>query len=81
MGSGYPLEGVRSRYIGYNEDKYLYIINLRKEPVNCYLTGYSLSGTDLIRGRKVEFPRVLPPLEPMLIRLDNYNMEVTLATN
>lgn len=79
--SGYPLEGVRSRYITYNDDKYLYIINLRKDPVNCYLTGYSFSGIDLIRGKKVDFPRVLPPLEPMLIRLDKHSMEATLAKN
>ncbi|HDP34428.1 MAG TPA: hypothetical protein ENN29_04895 [Candidatus Hydrogenedentes bacterium] len=72
---GYPLEGVRSRYVEYEGEGYLYIINLRKEPVNCYLTGVSDSGRDLILGRDVDFPRVLPPLEPMLVRMERKKIE------
>jgi len=72
--SGYPVEGIRSRYVEYNGDAYLYIINLRKEPVNCYLAGVYQKGYDLIRGRNISFPRELPPLTPMLVRLEKQNM-------
>jgi hypothetical protein len=77
---GYPLEGVRSRSVTYDNEDYLYIINLRKEPVNCYLTGVSRSGYDLIRGREVEFPRELTPLEPMMIRMDRQYLKAASAT-
>lgn len=78
---GYPLEGVRSRYIEHDNEIYLYIINLRKTPVNCYLTGVSDSGMDLIRGRAVDFPRVLFPLEPMMIRMNKRKLETALVHN
>lgn len=76
---GYPLEGVRSRYIELDDEHYLYIINLRQRPVNCYLTGVVNSGRDLIHGRNMAFPRLLPPLEPMLIRMDRREAEITVA--
>ncbi len=76
---GYPLEGVRSRYVAHNNEYYLYIINLRKEPVNCYITGVAHSGFDLIDGREVEFPRVLMPLDPMMIRMDQQYLKAASA--
>ncbi len=76
---GYPLEGVRSRYVEYEGDGYLYIINLRRNPVTCNITGVSNSGRDLIQGRDIVFPRVLPPLEPMLIRMERSGLSATMA--
>ncbi|MCK5861425.1 MAG: beta-galactosidase [Candidatus Hydrogenedentes bacterium] len=73
---GYPIEGVRSSYVSYKDENYLYIINLRKDSVNCYLAGISDSGLDLIQRRNVDFPRLLFPLEPMLIRMDKHNLEI-----
>lgn len=67
---GYPLEGVRSRYVTHENESYLYIINLRHDPAMVHLSGMAGSGRDLIRGRDVQFPRELEPLDPMLIRLD-----------
>ncbi|HOD48633.1 MAG TPA: hypothetical protein PKJ78_01270 [Candidatus Hydrogenedentes bacterium] len=67
---GYPLEGVKSRYTECEGQEYLYVINLRKEPVRTYLFGGSRQGRDVIRGRDVRFPITLEPLDPMLIRLE-----------
>ena len=67
---GYPLEGVKSRYVEVDGQGYLYAVNIRKGPITCFVHGDRQSGRDLIRGRDVEFPRILEPLEPMLIRLD-----------
>ena len=67
---GYPLEGIRSRYVTHENEAYLYIINLRREPVAVYVSGLADSGRDLIRGRDIQFPRELAPLDPMLIRLN-----------
>ncbi len=67
---GYPLEGVHTRYVVVDGTAYLYVVNLRPTAVACQLAGGQHSGRDLIQGRDVAFPRVLPPLEPMLIRLD-----------
>ncbi len=66
---GYPLEGVHTRYIVVDGVSYIYVVNLRPEPVPCQLAGGMNSGRDLIQGRDVVFPRELLPLEPMLIRL------------
>ena len=66
----YPLEGVKSRYLEWDGHAYLYVVNLRKNPLLCYLHGGSRSGHDLIRGRDVSFPAKLNSLEPMLVRLD-----------
>jgi hypothetical protein len=67
---GYPLEGVHTRYAVIDGVSYLYVVNLRPTPVSCQLSGGMSAGRDLIQGREVSFPRVLVPLEPMLIRLD-----------
>lgn len=66
---GYPLEGVQSRYVEVGGQRYLYVVNIRKDPVICHVTGDSKSGRDLIVGRDVSFPMQLEPLDPMLIRL------------
>ncbi len=68
---GYPLEGVRTRYVEHHGNGYLYIVNLRKEPVVSHLYGARQGGRDLIRGRDMRFPALLEPLDPMLIRLDS----------
>ncbi|MFO7975792.1 MAG: hypothetical protein R6V12_14290 [Candidatus Hydrogenedentota bacterium] len=67
---GYPLEGVKSRYIQQDSQEYLYVVNLRKQPVKAHLFGRNRQGRDLIRGRNVQFPMMLDPLDPMLICLD-----------
>lgn len=66
---GYPLEGVKSRYVEIDGQGHLYVINLRKEPVVCHLTGDNQSGRDLIGAQDVSFPTQLKPLEPMLVNL------------
>lgn len=66
---GYPLEGVKSRYVQYDGQEYLYVTNLRPEPVKADLFGGTREGRDLIRGRNVRFPLTLAPLDPMLVRL------------
>ena len=68
--SGYPIEGVKSRYVEIDGQGYLYLVNLRKEPVVCNLYGGDRSGRDMIRGRDVRFPMQVSPLDPMLVRLD-----------
>ncbi|HPX85443.1 MAG TPA: beta-galactosidase [Candidatus Hydrogenedentes bacterium] len=68
---GYPLEGVRSRYVRIQNQEYLYIINLRRAPVGVHITGASEGGRDLILARDVEFPREMEPLEVMLVQLDS----------
>ena len=67
---GYPLEGVKSRYAEVDGEQYLYVVNLRKEPVRAHLHGGPRRGRDLVQGRDVQFPRLLEPLDPMLIRLE-----------
>ena len=67
--SGYPVEGVKTRYTEVDGAGYLYVINLRKDPVTCDLSTDEKAGWDLIHGREVDFPRALEPLRPMLIRL------------
>jgi len=68
--AGYPLEGVKSRYVVHDGKEYLYVVNLRDEPVMAHLTGGSRNGHDLIHGRDVSFPMQMESLVPMLIRLD-----------
>lgn len=78
--SGYPLEGVFTRYLQKDGEHYLYLVNLRKDRVNVHLTGNVASGRDLIAGKDVSFPRLVEPLQPMLIRLDKPNAtSITLA--
>lgn len=67
---GFPLEGVRTRYVDVDDTGYLYLLNLRKEPVRSHLVGQRQSGRDLILGRDVVFPMTVEPLDPMLIRLE-----------
>jgi hypothetical protein len=67
---GYLLEGVKSRFVEVDGQAYLYLVNLRQQPVRCGLSGVYSGGYDLIQGRPVRFPAVLSPLDPMLIRLD-----------
>jgi hypothetical protein len=67
--SQYPLEGVKTRFVEYNNGAYLYAINLRKEPVTVHLTGPYSSGDDLIGGNEVRFPLTMDPSEPLLLRL------------
>lgn len=68
---GYPLEGVRSRYVRLNGVDYLYIINLRHTPATVHITGGADRGRDLILSREVSFPRVMESLETLLIQLDS----------
>jgi transposase len=66
---GYPLEGVKSRYVELDGQEYLYVVNLRKEPARVNLYGGPRKGRDLVRGRSIQFPTVLEPLEPVLVHL------------
>jgi hypothetical protein len=66
---GYPLEGVRTLFVQHQDRPYLFVLNLRKEPVKVYLHGPYSEGRDLIAGRTVEFPGIVEPLEPMLLQL------------
>jgi hypothetical protein len=77
--SGYPLEGVRTRYAETGGSHCVFVMNLRKEPVICHLAGHMQTGRDLIAGRPVSFPMELAPLVPMLIRLDSRANELVLA--
>lgn len=70
-GHGYPLEGVKTRMVAWQGDNYLFVVNMRPEAILCYLSGAQHSGTDLISGRRAQFPCLLNPLEPMLVRLDS----------
>ncbi len=76
---GYPLEGVKTRYVEHDGHRYLYLVNLRKGPVDCYLAGNLQSGRDLLLGRSVSFPRTVAPLDPMVILLDeeSHTLSVT----
>lgn len=67
---GYPLEGVKTRYVEVGGESYLYVINLRKEPVFCHFYGAFTGGRDLIHGVDVEFPTEIESLYPLLVRLD-----------
>jgi len=70
-GHGYPLEGVKTRMALWRDDYYLFVVNMRPEPILCYLSGPRHTGTDLIGGRRVRFPMLLESLQPMLVRLDS----------
>ena len=66
---GYPIEGVKTRYVNYEGVEYLYVINLRWEPMLVHFANSAAGGRDLISGERVEFPLELEPLKPMLIAL------------
>lgn len=68
---GYPMEGVKTSFTEFGGERYLYLLNLRTTTVRCQLQGRTQSGRDLIQGRDVTFPRLVMPLEPMLIRLNH----------
>lgn len=76
---GYPVEGVKSRYVKLEGEEYLYVVNIRKEPVYCTLATPTRRGRDLLRGKDVEFPMTLQPLEPMLLRLEPVHLEMTVT--
>lgn len=69
-GFGYPLEGVKARFVEFEGEPYLYLANLRKDAVNVYLTGGLQSGRDVVRGHDVTFPTYVEPLHPMVIKLN-----------
>lgn len=76
---GFPLEGVKTRYIEYEGAPYLFVMNIRKTPVECHLAGKLNHGEDLIDGREVHFPAQLEPMQPMLIRLSRHQHELTVT--
>jgi hypothetical protein len=65
----YPILGVISRYYAGDGARYLFVVNLRHEPITAHLPVGPLEGRDLIEGRPVRFPMELAPLDPMLIEL------------
>jgi hypothetical protein len=76
---GYPLEAVKTRYVVHEGQPYLYIVNLRKAPVEVSLFGGYSKGRDVISGAEIEFPRDLRPLEPMVIALEGPLAETVVA--
>lgn len=76
---GYPVEGVKTRYVEYEGNAYLYLVNLRKEPVYITLATQVSRGRDLIQGQDVEFPATLEPLVPRLLKLEPVNLEMTVT--
>jgi hypothetical protein len=78
---GYPVEGVKTRYVEYEGGYYIYMLNIRKEPVSVALATQVNRGRDLIQGQDVEFPATLEPLMPRLIKLEpvDLEMKVTVA--
>jgi hypothetical protein len=68
---GYLLEGVRTSYALHEGVGYLYVLNMRHEPVQLYASHNIASGRDLVHGRDITFPMGVQPLTPMLIRLDS----------
>lgn len=76
---GYPLEGVRTRFVEVDGVPYLYVVNLRKDAVDCHLSGDLQVGRDLIRGEELSFPAFLEPLQPRLIKLDPNKHSTTLT--
>lgn len=78
--SGYPIEGVKSLYVEYDGGAYLYMLNVRKDAVTCRLNGKVQSGRDLILGREVRFPLYATPLDPMMIRLDKTEENLSQTT-
>jgi hypothetical protein len=76
---GYPIEGVKSRFIEFQGEQYLYVLNLRKEPTYCTLATQTRTGRDLIHGEDVTFPTTLEPLVPMLIKLEPVRLEMTVT--
>lgn len=78
---GYPVEGVKTRYIEFEGSQYLYIVNMRKEPVYVTLATQVSRGRDLIQGQDMEFPCTLEPLVSHLIKLVPVNLEMTVTAS
>lgn len=78
---GYPVEGVKTRYVEFEGSAYLYVVNLRKEPVYVTLATQVSRGRDLIQGQDVEFPTTLEPLVPRLLKLEPVNLELTVTAS
>lgn len=76
---GFPLEGVKSRFVDVDGQPYLYIVNLRPVPVRCHVAGAMTSGRDVLTQQAVQFPRELEPLKPMLIALNRQEHAVQVA--
>jgi hypothetical protein len=76
---GFPLEGVKSRYVEVDGQPYLYIVNLRPIPVRCHVAGAMTSGRDVLTQQAIQFPRELEPLKPMLIALNKQEHAVQVA--
>jgi hypothetical protein len=68
-GSGYPIEGVKTRYVENGAAHFLYILSLRKEPVLCRFSRDIGGATSLLTGRRVVFPCTVNPLDPILLRI------------
>lgn len=68
---GYPVEGVRGRYVALDGRGVLYVVNIRKQPVRVRVQDGPEEGVDLLTGREVRFPMTLRPLRPMLIQFDS----------
>jgi hypothetical protein len=66
----YPMEGVKTRFAEVDGVPYIYIVNLRKDDVNCFLSGSLQRGRDILGGKDITFPAYIEPLHPMLVRLD-----------
>jgi hypothetical protein len=66
---GYPLEGVYSRFMGWGGRAYVFLVNLRAEPVVCHVWGGAARGRDVLSGRSMELPSALLPLDPVLLEL------------
>ena len=55
------IEGVKTRYIDFQGEDYLYVVNLLKDTTDCYLAGNRHSGRDLILGG-VHVPHSMGPM-------------------
>lgn len=78
---GYPIEGVKTRFVEYDGGAYLYMVNIRKEPVYVTLATGITRGRDLIHGQDMEFPATLEPLVPRLLKLEPRNLEMTVTAS
>ncbi|MBI2422393.1 MAG: hypothetical protein HYV27_06150 [Candidatus Hydrogenedentes bacterium] len=78
---GYPLEGVKTRYVKTDAGEFLYLVNLRKDKVMVHLGQFELRGVDMMTGQSMSLPAELPSLEPVLLRLDSTQNLLTVAAN
>jgi hypothetical protein len=67
---GYPIEGVKSRLITHGGDEYMYLVNLRQEPIEVNLSTGTRTARDVMRGRDIAFPTTIEPLDPLLLRFN-----------